>query len=84
MASAEEVSKLADALQDPIFRRLFSVDADAALQSAEIDASEIPGGLLDSLTGLSLLELGFMARVTRELRDTLSEEDWQVIAMGPL
>jgi hypothetical protein len=82
--SAEEVGKLADELQKPVFRRQFSVDADDALDGAGLDASEIPAGLLDTLKGLSLVELGVMARMTRELKDTLSEDDWQAIAMGPL
>lgn len=84
VASAEQVGRLADTLQDPVFRRLFSVDADAALDAAGLNAGEIPTGLLDTLKGLSLLELGLMARVTRELKDKLSDEDWQAIAMGPL
>jgi hypothetical protein len=84
VASAEEVGKLADKLQDPVFRRLFSVDADAALGWAELNAGEIPEGLLDTLRGLSRGELGLMARVTHELREKLSDDEWQAIAMGPL
>ena len=67
VASSEEVGKLADALQQPQFRRAFSMNADAAMEGASIDAAEIPADLLNTLRGLSLLELGVIARVNREL-----------------
>ena len=75
MASEIEVGKLAQELQGPVFRRLFYVDADAALEAAGLNAGEIPAGLLNTLKGLSLHELGFVARVNRELKEGVSEEE---------
>lgn len=81
MDSAEEVGRLADALQDPVFRRRFSVDADAALEEADLNAEGIPEALLNTLKGLSLHELGFLARVNHELRDLKGDA---VMVMAPL
>lgn len=81
VGSAEEVGRLADALQDPVFRRSFTVDPDAALANADLNAGEIPEALLNTLKGLSLHELGFLARVNHELRDLKGDT---VMVMAPL
>jgi hypothetical protein len=57
VASAEEVERLTAELQKPMFRKSFYLDADAAMTAAGLDASEIPAELVNTLKGLSLLEL---------------------------
>jgi hypothetical protein len=65
--SETEVDKLRVAIQKPTFRRAFYDDPSSALKSEGIDAGQIPEGLLETLRGLSVGELGLIARVTHEL-----------------
>lgn len=65
--AVDEIEKLRVALQRPTFRRSFYDDAFQALQEEGIDASVIPDGLITTLRGLSVHELGLVARVTHEL-----------------
>jgi hypothetical protein len=84
--SAEDVGKLFEALQSPTFRRAFSESAQEAManQQPPINMAAIPDALLDTLQGLSLQELGFIARVNRELWEGLSEAEREMMLNGPL
>jgi len=84
--SAEDVGKLFEALQEPAFRRAFSENAEEAMLHHEptINMDGIPVALLNTLEGLSLHELGFVARVNHELSEGLSDEERQMMVLGPL
>ena len=84
--SAEDVGKLFEALQEPAFRREFSENAEEAMlhHDPTIDIAGIPVALLNTLEGLSLHELGFVARVNHELNEGLSDEERQMMVLGPL
>lgn len=83
--SAEDVGKLFEALQEPAFRRAFSENAEEAMgQVPTINIDGIPVALLNTLAGLSLHELGFVARVNHELNEGLSDDERQMMVQGPL
>jgi hypothetical protein len=79
--SADEVERLFAELQNPAFRKSFYLDADAAVETAGLNASQIPAELMNTLKGLSHLELGVIARVNRELGPLKGDE---AMLMGPL
>lgn len=79
--SADEVERLFAELQNPAFRKSFYLDADAAMETAGLNANQIPAELMNTLKGLSHLELGVIARVNRELGPLKGDE---AMLMGPL
>lgn len=85
MAPADEASsqveRLFAELQRPKFRKSFYLDADAAMKAEGLQPDQIPAELLDTLRGLSLLELGVIARVNNELQPLKGD---QAMIMGPL
>ena len=84
--SAEDVGKLFEALQEPAFRRAFSENAEEAMRHhvPPINMGGIPDALLNTLKGLSLHELGLVARVNHELSEGLSDDERAIMVNGPL
>lgn len=80
MGSEDAVAEIAQELQMPAFRRHFFESPEEAVGELP-HGSELPPALLDTLKGLSLLELGVVARISREL-DPLKGD--RVMIMMPL
>ena len=66
--AAGGLQPLASSLQDPLFRRTFAIDPEAALSQAGIPRETIPADILEVLIDLSPEELATLARVRRVLR----------------
>ncbi|HJU57198.1 MAG TPA: hypothetical protein VJ774_00460 [Actinomycetota bacterium] len=76
----DPVEVLAQMLQQPAWRRRFHETPDEALGDIQ-NSEQIPQELLDTLRGLSLIELGAVARVTRELKDSGMAGDERMLRM---
>jgi hypothetical protein len=63
----EHLAKLADNLTDEDFRNSFASDHARALSNADIDAGQLPSGVLEALKGCSAAEL----RALVDVRDAL-------------
>lgn len=79
-----ELQKLSELLADAEKRKSFYLDPDGTMVKQGVDASRIPPALLDTLRGLSHLELGVVARFNTTLRDRLSEDELQQIVQFPV
>jgi hypothetical protein len=79
-----ELQKLSDLLADDDLRRAFYLDPDDTMAEAGVDTSVIPAGLLDTLKGLSHLELGVVSRTNTKLRGRLKDDELRLIIMFPV
>jgi hypothetical protein len=67
-APADVLRDLATSLQDPVFRKAFAINPEAALAQAQIQREAIPPDIFEVLIDLSPEELAALARVRKILQ----------------
>jgi hypothetical protein len=63
----DELVKLGLALDEPSFRRAFTLDPQLAMNAAGIDYSQIPSNVIDSLAEMTPAELRVLSNVKTAL-----------------
>jgi hypothetical protein len=80
----QELVKLSALLADVNKRQQFHLNAEQTMKQANIDASVIPQGLIDTLKGLSLTNLGVVSDANVKLRGNLTAADLMQIVQFPV